>query len=293
MTLDTQDANVTRVDMHCHSTASQVSKLGVQRALGLPECATPPEEVYELAKRRGMDFVTITDHDTIDGVLEIAERPDVFVSEELTAHFRGEPQAVHVLCYGITGEDHEWLQAHSGDVELCAAYLYEREIACALAHPYYNVGAPLTARHRRRLVELFSVWEIRNGARARELNRPAATYVATRDGIGIGGSDDHAGVDIGRTFTEAPAAGTPAEFLAFLRAGQVTACGKQGSAPKWAHAAIALAARSLGPAARDGDAAARPDPRTVLNMVQRLLREGDVRHGATGADLSPVDARGR
>ena len=48
-----------RVDMHCHSTASQVSKLGVQRALGLPECATPPQEVYELAKRRGMDFVTI------------------------------------------------------------------------------------------------------------------------------------------------------------------------------------------------------------------------------------------
>jgi len=47
-----------RVDLHCHSTASAVSKLGVQRALGLPECATPPEEVYELAKRRGMDFVT-------------------------------------------------------------------------------------------------------------------------------------------------------------------------------------------------------------------------------------------
>ena len=49
-------------------------KLGVQRALGLPECATPPEEVYALAKRRGMDFVTITDHDTIAGALEIADR---------------------------------------------------------------------------------------------------------------------------------------------------------------------------------------------------------------------------
>jgi hypothetical protein len=112
-----------RVDMHCHSTASQESRLGVQRALGLPECATPPREVYELAKRRGMDFVTITDHDTIAGVLEIAEHPDVFVSEELTAHFRGEPQAVHVLCYDIAAEDHEWLQAHSGDVELCAPLL--------------------------------------------------------------------------------------------------------------------------------------------------------------------------
>src|SRR5215469_13716698 len=81
-----------RVDMHCHSTASQLSKLGVQRSLGLPECATPPEEVYELAKRRGMDFVTITDHDTIDGCLELADRPDCFVSEELTARFAGEPR---------------------------------------------------------------------------------------------------------------------------------------------------------------------------------------------------------
>jgi glycosyltransferase involved in cell wall biosynthesis/predicted metal-dependent phosphoesterase TrpH len=295
MTLDTpldpDGPPATRVDMHCHSTASQVSRLGVQRALGLPECATPPEEVYALAKRRGMDFVTITDHDTIDGALAIAERADVFVSEELTAHFRGEPQAVHVLCYGIDGEDHEWLQAHSGDVELCAAYLYEREIACALAHPYYNVGAPLTARHRRRLAELFPIWEIRNGARARELNRPAATYVATRDSIGIGGSDDHAGVDIGRTFTEAPRARIPTEFLAHVRAGHVSARGKQGSAAKWAHAAIALAARTLGPSSASQEESARPDPRTVLNMVQRLLREGDARHGSNGGDLAPADAR--
>jgi glycosyltransferase involved in cell wall biosynthesis/predicted metal-dependent phosphoesterase TrpH len=287
----TQPERAARVDMHCHSTASQLSRLGVQRAVGLPECATPPDEVYELAKRRGMDFVTITDHDTIAGVLEIADRSDVFVSEELTAHFRGEPQAVHVLCYGISGEDHDWLQAHRGDVELCAAYLYERDIACALAHPYYTVGAPLTARHRRRLAELFGVWEIRNGARPRELNRPAATYVATRDGIGIAGSDDHAGVDIGRTYSETPHASTPAEFLAHVRAGKVLARGDEGSAAKWAHAAIALAARSLGRG--PGGPSARPDPQRVMTMVRRLLGEGDVREGATGADggVSPEDAR--
>jgi glycosyltransferase involved in cell wall biosynthesis/predicted metal-dependent phosphoesterase TrpH len=277
----------TRVDLHCHSTASQESRLGVQRALGLPECATPPGEVYELAKRRGMDFVTITDHDTIDGVMQIADRADVFVSEELTASFRGEPQAVHVLCYGIEAEDHEWLQAHRGDVELCAGYLREREIACALAHPYYTVAAPLGARHRRRLAELFDVWEIRNGARAPELNRPAATYVTTRDGIGIGGSDDHAGVDIGRTFTEAPRSRDPREFLAHLRRGEVVARGAQGSAAKWAHAAIALAVRSIG---IDASACA-PDPRRVLDMIGRLLREGEARHGPTAGDLAPEDAR--
>jgi glycosyltransferase involved in cell wall biosynthesis/predicted metal-dependent phosphoesterase TrpH len=276
--------------MHCHSSASEVSKLGVQRAVGLPECATPPAEVYELAKRRGMDFVTITDHDTIAGVLEIADRPDVFVSEELTAHFRGEPQAVHVLCYGISPADHDWLQAHRGDVELCVAYLYEGEIACALAHPYYTVGAPLAARHRRRLAELFGVWETRNGARARELNSPAATYVATREGIGIGGSDDHAGVDIGRTYTEAPLARTPAEFLGHMRAGRVQACGKQGSAAKWAHAAIAIAARSFGADPLPG-AEPRPDPRRVMTMALRLLREGDARHGSLSGELTPEDAR--
>ncbi len=276
--------------MHCHSAASQLSKLGVQRSLGLPECATPPQEVYELARRRGMDFVTITDHDTIAGVLEIADRPGVFVSEELTAHFRGEPQAVHVLCYGITPADHEWLQAHSGDLERCAAYLHEHEIACALAHPYYDVGAPLTARHRRRLAELFGIWEVRNGARGSELNRPAATYVATRDAIGIAGSDDHAGVDIGRTYSETPAARTAGEFLAHVRAGRVLARGTQGSAAKWAHAAIALAARSLGRGDLD-ERPARVDPQRVMTMVKRLLREADVRQGALAGDLAPDDAR--
>jgi glycosyltransferase involved in cell wall biosynthesis/predicted metal-dependent phosphoesterase TrpH len=275
-----------RADLHCHSAASQLSKLGVQRALGLPECATPPEEVYALAKRRGMDFVTITDHDTIAGVLEIADRPDVFVSEELTAWFRGEPRAVHVLCYGIDAGDHEWLQAHASDVERCAAYLREREIACALAHPFYAVEQPLRPQHRRRLAELFEVWETRNGARARELNQPAAVYVETHGGTGVGGSDDHAGVDIGRTWTEVPLAASVGGLLGHLRAGLAQPGGEQGSAAKWAHAAMGLAARVL---ARDG--VGEPDPRAVLRMVERMVSEGDARRTALGRGLRPQDAR--
>jgi len=277
--------------MHCHSTASQHSRLGVQRSLGLPECATPPQEVYELAKRRGMDFVTITDHDTIDGCLELADRPDCFLSEELTARFAGEPQAVHVLCYGITPGDHEWLQAHSGDVEACAAHLRENEISCALAHPFYNVGAPLTQRHRRRLAELFSVWEVRNGSRAAELNMPAVLYIETHGGTGIGGSDDHAGVDIGHTFTEAPTAATPEEFLRHLRRGEALAGGQQGGAAKWTHAAIALATRALDDEAEAGQSAG-PDPAAVLKIAQRAIGEGGAREGTVAADIGPDDARG-
>jgi predicted metal-dependent phosphoesterase TrpH len=237
--------STSRVDMHCHSTASEISKLGIQRSLGLPECATPPEEVYELAKRRGMDFVTITDHDTIAGCLEIADRPDVFISEELTTWFRGEPQAVHLLCFGITPEDHGWLQENARDLEACAEYLHSHEIACSLAHPFYAVEAPLTPAHRRRLAEMFPVWETRNGSRARELNMPAAIYIETHGGTSTGGSDDHAGVDIGRTFTETPPSATPEEFLRHVREGRADARGDQGSAAKWAHAAMALATRAL------------------------------------------------
>jgi glycosyltransferase involved in cell wall biosynthesis/predicted metal-dependent phosphoesterase TrpH len=277
---------MSRVDMHVHSTASELSKLGIQRSLQLPECATPPEEVYELAKRRGMDFVTITDHDTIAGVLELAHLPDVFISEELTVWFKGEAQAVHVLCYGITPEDHEWLQAHNNDVEACAEYLRGNELTAALAHPFYAVEAPLTARHRRRLAQLFPIWETRNGSRAKELNLPAFVYIETHGGTAIGGSDDHAGIDIGRTFTETPRAETPEEFLAHIRSGHAGAHGAQGSAAKWTHAAMAIAIRALG----RGEGAARPDPQAVLKIVERVMSEGDVRHGPVAGDLGPDDA---
>jgi glycosyltransferase involved in cell wall biosynthesis/predicted metal-dependent phosphoesterase TrpH len=282
--------DMSHADLHVHSSASQISKLGVQRSLHIPECATEPLEVYELAKRRGMDFVTITDHDTIDGILSLGHLPDTFISEELTASFKGEAQAVHVLCYGITPDDHEWLQANRDDVEACAAYLHDHEITAALAHPFYAVTAPLTARHRRRLAQLFPIWETRNGSRAKELNLPAFVYIETHGGTAIGGSDDHAGIDIGRTFTETPRAATAQEFLAHVRAGRASAHGQQGSAAKWAHAAMALAIRSLGGGDGDSAAPARPDPASVLKIVERVMRESDARHGAGGADLQASDA---
>jgi glycosyltransferase involved in cell wall biosynthesis/predicted metal-dependent phosphoesterase TrpH len=285
-----------RADLHCHSTASELAKLGIQRSIGLPECATPPEEVYELAKRRGMDFVTITDHDTIAGCLQLADRPDCFVSEELTAWFAGEPQAVHVLCWGIAPADHEFLQAHAKDLEACAAYLHGREIACALAHPFFAVAAPLLPRHRRRLAELFPIWETRNGARASELNMPASVYIETHGGTGVAGSDDHGGVDIGRTFTETPPAAGPEQFLRHVRAGRTAARGEQGSAAKWAHSALAIATRVFGASLASGDteppgASGEAMAKVVLQIAERVVSDGGERGGSPGSELGSEQAR--
>jgi glycosyltransferase involved in cell wall biosynthesis len=232
-----------------------------------------------------MDFVTITDHDTIAGVLKIADEPGVFISEELTAWFAEEPQAVHVLCWGITPDDHEWLQAHQRDVVACANYLHEQEIVCALAHPFFNVGTPLSAGHRRVLAELFPIWETRNGTRPRELNAPAAVYIETHGGIAVGGSDDHAGIDIGRTFTESPAAGSPAEFLAHVRAGRVTPCGDQGSVAKWAHGALVLAARALAANSNQWHEGDPPDPASILALAESVISERAGKRG--GRALAP------
>jgi hypothetical protein len=66
MTLDTTtnlvetDMTATRVDMHCHSTASQLSKLGVQRALGLPECASAPGSGLWSGSARGISECSST-----------------------------------------------------------------------------------------------------------------------------------------------------------------------------------------------------------------------------------------
>src|SRR6476620_10321436 len=115
---------------------------------------------------------------------------------------------------------------------------------------------------------------------------PAAIYIETQGGIGTGGSDDHAGVDIGRTFTETPPAATPEEFLDHIREGHAEARGEQGSAAKWAHAAMALATRALLLADADSSShlSVAPDPDAMLKIAERVMREGDTRRGEAAGD---------
>lgn len=106
-----------------------------------------PEELYRRAKLRGMDFVTIIARDSIDDVLQIADRQDVFMSVELTASFRDCPGSVQVLCYGISAYDHHWLQQRRADARVCIAYLNEHSIAWDLADvveddPYIYTETP-------------------------------------------------------------------------------------------------------------------------------------------------------
>ena len=135
-----------------------------------------------------------------------------------------------MLCYGITPTTTSSCRRHARDLETCAEYLHERrDHLRARASVLRRRGAAEPRATAAGSRELFGVWETRNGSRARELNMPAAVYIETHGGTGIGGSDDHAGVDIGRTFTETPAAlGSPEEFLRHVREGRATGARRPG-----------------------------------------------------------------
>ena len=79
-----------KADLHVHSRHSTQS--GSLKFLRSRDCYSDPEAVYRTAKTRGMDVVTITDHDSIGGCLVFLERhpdaTDFIVGEEVCVGFR-------------------------------------------------------------------------------------------------------------------------------------------------------------------------------------------------------------
>ncbi len=56
--------------------------------LNCPESFTKPERVRSVALKRKMDFTTVTDHDTLDGVKQIEHHGDVLRGYEITTFSR-------------------------------------------------------------------------------------------------------------------------------------------------------------------------------------------------------------
>ena len=69
---------MSRCDLHIHSKFSARSEEWLFRRFDFPDSCTEPAELYAELRKRGMDFVTITDHDCIDGCLAIADKSHDF-----------------------------------------------------------------------------------------------------------------------------------------------------------------------------------------------------------------------
>jgi glycosyltransferase involved in cell wall biosynthesis len=242
---------MSRCDLHIHSRFSARSEEWLFRRFDFPDSYSDPRELHRLLRERRMDFATITDHDTIDGNLEIADLPGTFISEEVTTYFPQDPCKIHVLVWGITEAQHADIVQLRDNIFDLQSYLQRQTIAHSVAHPLYSINGKLDASHLERLILLFKHFEGINGLRdallsvlARELlsgltpekieelaNRHnlQPTHQEPWRKIFTGGSDDHGGQFVAGAFTESPEARTGAEFLAHVRDGKCEPRGEGGT----------------------------------------------------------------
>ena len=213
--------DVQKIDLHVHSKYAGRFNPAVLKQLEVDESYTEPLVLYERMLQRGMSLVTITDHDAIQGCLEIAHLPYTFISEEVSARFPENGAIVHVLTYGITEAQHDELQRLRRNIYELVPYIREQGILHSLAHPFSSVNHRLTPDQLRKCLLMFDTLEVFNGEKDehharfvqeviakvddRMLERWAEQYdmpVPSRRSWGMtAGSDDHVGWGMTRAFT--------------------------------------------------------------------------------------------
>lgn len=251
-----------KIDLHVHSKHSTRPSQWFLQKLGCPESFTEPARLYDIARKRGMSLVTITDHNTIAGSLEIAHLPGTFVSEEITTYFPEDGCKAHVLALDITEEHHREFQKLRENIYDLVPYLRSRSITHVLAHPLFGVNDKLTPWHFERMLLLFNNLEL-NGTRDSHqndllkeilsgLDAKVMERLAGKHGIEpygdkpwlkslTGGSDDHSSLNIASMHTRVTGAATLAEFLEGVDQGRSRPGGRPASPKTMAHNLYAIA----------------------------------------------------
>ncbi|MEP7072268.1 MAG: histidinol-phosphatase, partial [Verrucomicrobiota bacterium] len=242
---------MSRCDLHLHSKSSARSEEWLFRRFDFPDSCSDPAELYRELQTRGMNFVTLTDHDTIEGCLLLQKYPNTFISEQVTTYFAQDSCKVHLLVWDISEPQHREISMMRSNIIDLQRYLAAEGIVHAVAHPLYSINGKLTAAHLEKLILLFKHFEGVNGLRDRLLStlttqllsgltpqkidefadrhHLAPTHPAPWQKILVGGSDDHGGMFPASAYTETPAASTPAEFLAHVAAGKCHVRGEGGT----------------------------------------------------------------
>lgn len=252
-----------KADLHIHSSFSNKPAIWAMRKINCPESFTKPEDIYKACVARGMDFITITDHNSVSGCLEILKYPNTFISAEITTHFPDSGCKAHVVTLDLKEGDFDEIIRLRKNIFDMTSFLRQKNIAHFLAHPLYDINGKLTPDIFEKFLLLFNVFEVKNGGRDKRYNTPVERILYSLDKATIerladkhqiephgdtpwikgmtGGSDDHSGFLIANSYTVAAKVGTVREFISEIMEGRTWAEGEDGSPLTVAHAIYGIA----------------------------------------------------
>jgi predicted metal-dependent phosphoesterase TrpH len=233
-----EPTRVLRADLHVHSIHSGFTK--TLRMFRSRDCYSDPVAIYRRARQRGLDVVTITDHNSLDGCLELRDRfpdaPDILMGEEIDCRVPDSGILVHLGAFGLSERHHREVQPLRDNVFEAAAFLRAEGVALVLHHPFHFFRGEVDVVHYLgALLPLVHAVETRNATMAGAHNSLAAEVVQAWNTGGCvrplghtGGSDAHVLGHVGSAYTEAPGL-TAADFLDSLKRGNCRAAGAHGS----------------------------------------------------------------
>jgi predicted metal-dependent phosphoesterase TrpH len=229
-----------RCDLHVHTRHSGMCNIpGFHRFCR--ESYNDPEAVYRTLKRRGMDLVTVTDHDSIDAAEHLRRYPDFFLSEEVTCTTPSGTE-IHVGVYGIEERHHMELQRRRSDVPALAAFLHEQKILFSINHVFSSLTGRRTELDFAMFEDLFPAMETLNGHIPAGNNRAARRLAQDWQKAAVGGSDAHTIETLALTYTEVAGTDGIRSYLEGVRQGRGQVAGASGNYAKLTRAVLGIGA---------------------------------------------------
>jgi hypothetical protein len=184
-----------------------------------------------------MSFVTLTDHDSIDGALYLLNKhpdmTDFFIGEEVETYFPETNQRIHIGVWGLNEEQHREIQRLRPNIRELIPYMKSQKLIFGINHLFQNYRMKnVAAAYINELLDMFSIFEVMNGAMASFHNRMVQQLVQhVKETHGhhismVGGSDAHTLKHVAKVHTVSRGE-TPQEFLENVRAGNCFAWGSE------------------------------------------------------------------
>ena len=218
-----------RADLHVHSYFS--GKTNHVKPLEPMDCYSSPERVYWLAKKRGMDLVTITDHDSLDGCLSFLNQypeshVDFITGEEVTSFLPEFDAKIHLGVYDITESQHHEITRLKPNFDELLGYLKAHRIIHVLNHFFFGFPNRIHARaFIEKMLYSFDLFEAINGAISNRQNRLLSRMIPLFPNKAVvAGSDSHTLLRLGTCFTLCKGT-SKQDFLGALRLGQTRIAG--------------------------------------------------------------------